>query len=346
MTVRRWLSALLLQLGLVLVALDGKLLADPPAVIAPLRTIQVPRDPAQAEAPVISAIALSPDGSQIAGGGDDHYVRVWQTADGTLTKVLRGHQDWVRSVSFSRDGRTLISAGEDRTILFWDVQAGVQSRMLTLNTPAIYAARFDPQGQSFGVVGFTPKLSIYRTEGELAAEFDCPCRDMRALAFSPDGQLLAAAGQDGRLAIWDLASGRQLHLIQADRRRVRAVEFSPDSSKIATGGEGLNVVVWDVQTGQPLYTLPSRPGKVLSMLFLDGERLATGGTDNVVRVWDIREQSETMRLVGHTGTVTSLALDNARNILVSGSYDTSIMFWDLNRRGAGNTATVPGLPPR
>ncbi len=346
MTVRRWLSALMLQLGLVWLAHGGVALADPPATITPIRTIQVARDPGQAQAPVISAVALSPDGSQVAAGGDDHFVRVWQTSDGAQTKMLRGHQDWVRSVSFSRDGRMLISAGEDRNILFWDLQTGALARTLTLNTPAIYATQFDPQGSVFGVVGFTPKLSIYRSEGQLQMELDCPCRDMRALAFSPDGRMLAAAGQDGRLAIWEIATGRQIHLIQADRRRVRSVEFSPDSAKIATGGEGLNVTVWDVLTGQPLYSLPSRPGKVLSMLFLDSNQLVTGGTDNVVRVWDVQEQTETMRLVGHTGTVTSLALDRTRNVLVSGSYDTSLMFWDLNRRGAGNTATVPGNPPR
>lgn len=349
MVARRWQMALLVRCGLVLSLQLGMMAtaqANPPAVIPPQQTIQVPRDPSQAQASVISTVAISPDGTQLAAAGDDHYVRVWNVNDGRLVRVLRGHQDWVRSVSFSRDGRTLISAGEDRSILFWDVQSGEQLRALSLNTPAIYAAQFDPNGALFGVVGFTPKLSLFRTEGELHAEFDCPCRDMRGLAFSPDGRMLAAVGQDGRLSIWDITSGQRLHQIQADRRRLRSVEFSPDGSKVACGGEGLNVTVFDVRSGELLHTLPSRPGKVLTMLFLDNDRLVTGGTDNLLRVWDLPNQSEVLRLVGHTGTVTSLALDRSRNLLISGSYDTTIMFWNLDRRGPGNTATLPGFPTR
>jgi len=349
MVARRWQMALLVQCGLVLsmqLGMSTAAQADPPAVIPPQNTIQVPRDPTQAQASVISTVAISPDGSQLAAAGDDHFVRVWSVNDGRLLRVLRGHQDWVRSVSFSRDGRTLISAGEDRSILFWDVQSGEQLRALSLNTPAIYATQFDPQGALFGVVGFTPKLSLFNTEGNLQLELDCPCRDMRALAFSPDSRTLAAVGQDGRLTIWDATNGQRLHQIQADRRRLRSVEFSPDGSKVAVGGEGLSVSVFDVRSGELLHTLPSRPGRVLTMLFLDNDRLVTGGTDNMVRVWDLPNQSEALRLVGHTGTVTSLALDRARNLLISGSYDTTIMFWNLDRRGPGNTATLPGFPTR
>ncbi len=85
-----------------------------------------------------------------------------------------------------------------------------------------------------------------------------------------------------------------------------------------------------------LIHLESRGTKIRSLAFCGSKTLASGGSDNAVRVWDLSTHKEIQRLVGHTGTVASLVADTQRHVLVSGSFDTTIRFWNLERTGDGS----------
>jgi WD40 repeat protein len=71
----------------------------------------------------------------------------------------------------------------------------------------------------------------------------------KVLAFAPDGAVLATAGFDGIIRLWDIASGQVVSRIEAHDRGVHALAFSPDGSMLASGGGGF-VKVWDVATGR------------------------------------------------------------------------------------------------
>ena len=74
--------------------------------------------------PIVTAIAISSDGSVLATAGDDALVNLWKIDDGRLMFTLRGHTEWVRAVAFSPDGKAVASAGDDRTIRIWDSGTG------------------------------------------------------------------------------------------------------------------------------------------------------------------------------------------------------------------------------
>jgi WD40 repeat protein len=57
--------------------------------------------------------------------------------------------------------------------------------------------------------------------------------------------------------------------------------------------------------------------------------LAAGGSDDLIRVWDLATRSEQLRLVGHTGSVSALAWDSQAEVLISGSFDTTVRLWLL-----------------
>lgn len=106
-----------------------------------------------------------------------------------------------------------------------------------------------------------------------------------ALAFSPDGSLLAAALGDGRVHLFDLANVREVPSPVA-----KHLDFTFDGSLIAIGGEATHlVVVADVATGEQVYSITDHPGDVTDLEFSeDGSLLLTAGTDGTIRLWDAR----------------------------------------------------------
>lgn len=291
---------------------------------------------------VVTAVAVSPNGQQVAASGDDHAVRLWTLASGEEPALLRGHDDWVRALTFD-DANRLATVGDDRRLNVWDLATNQPAIVNQEAAGPIGSVAFMPGGQQLVTAAYGDQIRLLNlSSGMIDKRFKCPCRDARVMAVSPDGKWLAAAGRNGTLRVWDLTTGEQGHDIPADTQRVHAIAFSPDSQQVATGGNGPRIRLWDLATGDLASELPSRPAKVRSLLFLDDNRLASGGTDNRIHIWDLKQGLPTHRLVGHTGTVAVMARDAAGELLVSGGFDTTVMLWRLPQATAAAATANAG----
>jgi RNA polymerase sigma factor (sigma-70 family) len=154
--------------------------------------------------------------------------------------------------------------------------------------------------------------------------------EARSIAFSPDGALLASAGDDGRVKLWDVASCRQVRECVGHVGWVHAVAFAPDGKRLASAGEDGRVNLWDVPGGKELRRFDHR-GRVLALAFApDGKRLASTGADRAVHVWDVDTGKELAWPTEHKRWVDALAFAPDGKRLATGSHDRTIRLWDAS----------------
>jgi WD40 repeat protein len=163
----------------------------------------------------------------------------------------------------------------------------------------------------------------------------------RALAFSPDGTLLAAAGHRFPVILWDVRRRRSpASVLTGALGVVQALDFSQDGRRLAAGDHHGAVLVWDVDSRQPAGRPLNHSRAVRTLAFgADGRTLATGGCGEYdsdecrsgeIRLWDLNgfEQSGTT-IAAHGGGVSALAFSPDGSLMASGALDGTIILWDL-----------------
>jgi WD40 repeat protein len=169
------------------------------------------------------------------------------------------------------------------------------------------------------------------------------------LSFSPDGRLLASAGDDGSIRVWDAAGGRALHELQTPRKRAAtSVVFLPDGKRLA-GCVGSDVIVWDLTTARDVLTI-KRAGNELACS-TDGSRLATadhrrdnqGREQSVVSLWDASGGEQIASFDAAPGRITCLAFSPDGRRVASGTLVEVDTCWVvLSRVDTGEAViTIP-----
>jgi predicted NACHT family NTPase len=153
---------------------------------------------------------------------------------------------------------------------------------------------------------------------------------VHAVAFSPDGQLIATGSEDKTIRIWDAATGERKERI-AHTDPVYCLAFSPDGKTLASGGTDKAITLWDVASGEKKKALAKVSNQAVAWLRFapDGRTLATFGVGkDVAAVWDLASGKEVASLKGHTGYVNGLEFSPDGQTIATASNDSTLRLWD------------------
>jgi WD40 repeat protein len=157
--------------------------------------------------------------------------------------------------------------------------------------------------------------------------------EIRCLAFSPDGRLLAAAAgepkEQGELAVWEVET-RKPRFVYREPTGIAAVAFAPDGKTLAIGIFSPKAKLLDVASGEVLREFEGHADHVRSVAFTsDGKTLVTGSYDRTIKFWEVATATVKATLEGHTDIIYRVAVSPDDSLLVSGSRDRTARLWDL-----------------
>ena len=243
--------------------------------------------------------------------------------------ILRGHTDFIWNVAFSNDGTKLASASDDKTVRVWDVTAGKALQVIPGHARQMQHALFTSDGLTLFMAGWGDGGSEVRQvdvrTGKTVGSILESDGSVDSLIASPDGKLLASAGLDRRVNIWDAITRKWVDTVPG----AVALAFSADGKRLAASDadDPTNVTVWDLATRKPTVTLRGHIESVSHGAFSpDGLMLATGG-DWTVRIWNAKTGAQ-VRSHKMTSRSSGVCFSADGRWLAAAGTDMPVKVWE------------------
>jgi WD40 repeat protein len=271
-------------------------------------------------------VAYSRTGEWLASSGDDNTIAIQEATGGEAW--LRLTLPRVEGIAFDRDGTLLAGCGAQGSRL-WSLPKG----KVLADLPPSRRIAFAPDGKTLAL-GLSRQVQLWDVQNpdnpRLVKTLDAHRAEVNDLALSTDGTLLATAGSDWLVRLWDSKSGQLRFTFRQHAESVKVVRFAPDGTLIASGGHDHRALVWKLD-GTVLARVPHPRQHVGALDFTpDSKSLVSAAPDGLILIHEARTGKSIRRLVGHYGGVTGVACWPRGGRIASSSWDGSVRLWDIN----------------
>ena len=302
----------------------------------------------------VTSLAFSPDGSRLVSGSDDRTVMLWRTRDGSLYKTVTGAALKWRGTSFggtarfTRDGkRLLVTSGSDSIVVVSPVRAVLDGPPIRCEGAELVGLALHPDGNTLAAGSLRHGLFF----SDLATQ---QCKERRrtpkvvanlslvtALAFSPDGKLLASGDTEGALAVWKVDAelrGEYLRRPSSpsnDSNRINSITWMHNGKGLAVGSIS-NDRLWRVDGAKSAVELDGSAQHSRQTALSGDGRLLAGSVREGVNIWDVAS--------GHVvaffsidkheehlddDTVTALAFERTGRLVAVGQVSGRLSLFDV-----------------
>ncbi len=292
----------------------------------------------------ISSLAFTLDGKRLASAGGDGQVIIWDFSNPpSATRLFTlSHPEAVLEVAFSPNGAFLAAAVNDGTAVIWDTASGEQVFTLPASPATVYSAAFSPDGSRLVTGGGDGIVKIWDlstslatravTETNVVALAGVHRLAVSSVAFTPDGQFLVTASQEGIATVWDTMTFEAIFTLTGHKAAVDGLAISPDGQFAATISRDGTLKMWDLAlTGnQEVLDYPLGGGIVAGNFTPDGSRLITFGSGNLAVIQDIasgRQLSSLTIAIPEGRSVNGITLSPDGSRIATISYET-VFLWD------------------